>query len=91
MSISANSRYAGSTIVTLDVDGTSVQVIVPAAASSMTFNYVNHVYAASETIDGLAYAYFGDATQWWQIASVNPSIMDWNNLTPGTTIKIPVF
>lgn len=89
MAIAANSRYASSDIVTFDVDGNSRQVIMPTAPTVSTFSYLAHVYSADETIDGLAYTYFGDATQWWQIANVNPEIMDWNNLVPGTTIRIP--
>ena len=89
MAIAPNSRYASADIVTFDVNGNSRQVIMPIEPSVSTFTYINHVYAGDETIDGLAYAYFGDPTQWWQIANVNPEIMDWNSLIPGTTIRIP--
>lgn len=88
--IFSNSRYASNTVITVDVDGASRQVILPAIPSTTTFSYINHIYSGAETIDGLAYQYFGDATQWWQIADINPAIMDWNNITPGTTIRIPV-
>jgi hypothetical protein len=88
--ISATSRYAAATVATFDVNGSSRQVILPIPPSVTTFNFISHVYTADETIDGIAYTYFGDPTQWWQIANVNPEILDWNSLTPGQTILIPV-
>lgn len=89
--IASNSRYVDDTVTTVDVDGTSRQVIILNPPAVSTFSYVSHVYSAAETIDGLAYSYFGDATQWWQIADVNPEIVDWNNIPPGTSIRIPVI
>jgi Phage Tail Protein X len=89
--ISSNSRYADDVVTTVDVSGGSRQVILLNPPVASTFNYTAHVVSGAETIDGLAYAYFGDATQWWQIADINPEILDWNNLTPGTTIRIPVI
>ena len=89
--ISSNSRYASDTVTTVDVDGRARQVILLNPPAASTFNYVSHVVSAADTIDGLAYAYFGDATQWWQIANVNPEVIQWDNLTPGTSIRIPVI
>jgi nucleoid-associated protein YgaU len=89
MTISASSRYAQSTILTLDVNGNSRQVIYPQAGSTFTFTYVTHVYSDDETLDGIADNYYGDPTQWWKIGQANPEIMDWSTLQPGTTLRIP--
>lgn len=89
MAISSTSRYASSTVVTLDVGSSSRQVITAGEPQAVTFNYISHVYTGAETIDGLAYAYFGDATKWWQIAAVNPEIMNWKDIAPGTILRIP--
>jgi hypothetical protein len=64
---------------------------VPDPATALTITFFNHIYAGDETIDGLAYVYFGDPTQWWIIANANPEIMNWNNLAPGTTVRIPTI
>lgn len=89
MAISANSRYANSTIITLDVDGSSRQVIYPRNYGNFSFTYVTHTYSSDETIDGIANTYYGDPTQWWKIAQANPEIMSWYDLTPGVSIRIP--
>jgi hypothetical protein len=87
--ISANSRYAASTVVTVDVGGTSRQVIVPGVQAAYTFPYISHTMTADERVDTLAQIYYGDATLWWAIADGNPEIMDWSNVTPGTVLRIP--
>jgi nucleoid-associated protein YgaU len=89
MTISSDSRYAASTVVTVDVGGISRQVIVPGVQAAYTFPYVSHTMTADESIGGLAQTYYGDATKWWQIADGNPEIMDWDNVTPGTVLRIP--
>lgn len=87
--ITSTSRYANSTVVTLDVGGTSRQVIVPGVQEAYTFPYISHTLTADERVDQLAQTYYGDATQWWQIADGNPEILDWDNVPPGTVLRIP--
>ena len=89
MSISANSRYAQSTVVALDKDGQAVNVIVPSQQWATTITYVSHMLTDLDRLDNLANQYYGDPTQWWQIANANPEIIDWSALTPGTIIRIP--
>lgn len=90
MTIAANSRYVNNTIVTLAVNGADRQVIAMNEPQVTTFQYIAHTYSADETIDNIAFTYLGDPTQWWQIADANPEVMDWNNLTPGSILRIPV-
>lgn len=88
--ISANSRYASSTVVSLDQDGQTVNVIVPGQQVPQTFSYVSHMMTDNDRLDNLSYRYFGDPTQWWQIANANPEWIDWTAVPPGTIIRIPL-
>lgn len=92
MSISANSRYATSTVVALERNGQTINVIVPSQPVTTTINYISHLYSSNDRLDLLANQYFGDPTQWWQIANANPdlNVLDWTSITPGTIIRIPV-
>lgn len=87
--ISSNSRYANSTVVTMDVGGSSRQVIVPGKQQAYTFPYVSHTLTGAERADTLAQTYYGDATKWWMIADGNPEIIDWSSVAPGTILRVP--
>jgi nucleoid-associated protein YgaU len=90
MSISANSRYANSKVAAVDKDGQSVNVIVPGQQWATTITYVSHLLADRDRLDLLANQYYGDPTQWWQIANANPELSpDWSKLVPGTIVRIP--
>jgi nucleoid-associated protein YgaU len=90
MTISANSRYSNSLVVTFDVKGASRQVIVPGEQLAFSFPYVSHTLTDEERLDTLAQTYYGDATQWWKIADGNPDIaLDWSSIPVGTTLRIP--
>ena len=84
-----NSRYADSTVATVDRNGSDISVIVPSAQKTYSFTHVNHQVKAGERVDSLAYQYYTDATLWWRIADANPEIMFWDDLTSGTVIRIP--
>ena len=84
------SRYADSTIVNVAVNGHTRKVIVPSPAQPYTITYRTYVFTESDTLDGLAAQYFGQATMWWKIADANPEVLDWFTILPGTTIRIPV-
>lgn len=87
--ISADSRYADSTLATLDKGGADVAVIVPSAQVSYSFTFIHHVVMVGERIETIAYQYYSDPGLWWHIADANPEIMWFDNLTPGTTLRIP--
>jgi hypothetical protein len=89
VSIAANSRYASSTVVTVNDNGQLRQVIVPSEAVAYTFTYVSHMWTDTDRLDRLANQYTGDPTQWWMIADANPSVMNFATLTPGTVIRVP--
>lgn len=84
-----NSRYANSNITTVMKDGADVAVIVPSAASTYSFAFVNYQVAVGDRIDTLAFRFYGDATQWWRIAQANPEIMFWDNIAVGSIVRVP--
>jgi hypothetical protein len=92
MAISATSRYAASSVVTITSTqtGQPVNVIVPSQQQAYTFSYISHMITDRDRMDLLANQYLGDPTAWWQIADANPDIaLDWSNLVPGTIIRVP--
>lgn len=89
MAISSNSRYANSTVATIDVQGQPRQVIVPSQAQAYTFNYTSHMWSQGDRLDRLAYQYLGDATQWYKIGDSNPELINIGEIEPGTIIRIP--
>lgn len=90
MSILANSRYVNSTVINVTgPEGNTVQVIVPSPAVSWTFSFTSHTWTDQDTVDLLAWTYYGDPTLWWKIGDANPEIMSWFTVQPGTVIRIP--
>jgi nucleoid-associated protein YgaU len=89
--ISANSRYANSTLVpATNLDGNDILAVTFNEPVNTVIQYQNYVVTGSDTIDGLAYKIFGDGTLWWAIANLNPEILDFSAITTGQTIRIPV-
>jgi nucleoid-associated protein YgaU len=87
--IGPTSRYANSSVVTLENNGQGVQVIVPSTPETYTFNYVYYITTAQDRVDTLAEAFYDDPTQWWRIGDANPEIMNWNEIPVGVQIRIP--
>lgn len=89
MTISATSRYAQSSVVSITVNGQSRQTIVSSEQIPFVIQFIFHQVTSNERIDNIAYQYYGDATRWWVIADANPEILDWSTITQGTLIRIP--
>jgi phage tail protein X len=90
MTISATSRYAQSTVLSILVNGQPRQTIVSSEQVPFSIQYTFHQVTSNERIDNIAYQFYGDATRWWVIADANPEILDWSNLPQGTLIRVPV-
>lgn len=76
----------------MDVKGRPRRVVqINPQQDPFSFSYVACQLRQSDTLPGLAYAYYGDATQWWQIADANPQTIFWGPTVPGTIIRIPVL
>lgn len=88
--ITGNSRYVNDTLTTITGnDGINRTTIIQPQPVDVSFSYLVHQVVGFERIDQIAFSYLGDSTAWWQIADVNPEVMYWDSLTPGTSIRIP--
>lgn len=84
------SRYAESAVVKVDHNGTTNLAIEPSLpAQEWLFDFTYHQVSAAETIDQLAFHIYGDGSKWWIIASANPEIIDWFDITAGAIIRVP--
>lgn len=72
-------QKAGKDITTIDVTSVPVKV----SKSSVT-----HRVVEGDTLENIAFKYYGDATYWWVISDEN-DIFDIYNLTIGTLLNIP--
>ena len=90
MTVLAGSRYADSKIATVVKDGQDIAVIVPSEQQPFSFRYTAYQVVEGDRIDNIAYQYYGDPTLWWRIADANPSMMWFDDLTPGIVLRIPV-
>lgn len=48
-----------------------------------------HIYSEGERLDQISQNYYFRPDLWWLIPEYNPTISDFNNITPGTVLKIP--
>lgn len=87
--ITATSRYASSAVTLVEDDrGLHQSVNIPAPTDrAITFTY--YQVEATDRIDMLAFRLYGTGQFWWVLADANPEILDWQNLTPGTILRIP--
>lgn len=89
--ISALSRYASSTIVpAVNLAGNDILAITFTEPVDTVIKYQYHQVTGHDTVDGLAYKIYGDATRWWVIANLNPEIVDFSQLPIGYMLRVPV-
>ncbi|MEU7278681.1 tail protein X [Streptomyces sp. NPDC045431] len=89
--ISANSRFVGSaTVIATNSDGKSRKVILPKEAGIFSASVRIYTWVEGDRVDVVAHRNYGDASQWWRIADVNPSVMNWTEIPAGTRIRIPI-
>jgi hypothetical protein len=85
-----NSRYAANPVVTLVFDGDTqvyrTALRSPPALPPATFG--THYWTETDRLDALSVLYYGDPTMWWVIADLNPEILDFTGLAPGTVIRV---
>jgi nucleoid-associated protein YgaU len=88
--INSKSRYVNSLLAdATNQDGVAVIAVTPSRAVTYTFTYVFYVTNGADRIDTIADAYYGDPTLWWKIGDANPEIMKWDDINPGTVLRIP--
>lgn len=86
MTQALSSRYRGLATVAAD-DRVSLAQRPPAAAPLPPDSIV-HTVVGAETLDLLAWKYYGREDLWWRIADANPTLKPFD-LAPGQTIAIP--
>jgi hypothetical protein len=91
MPLTVNSRYAGLPVFdALDTKGVShptVAIRPPVQLAAGTAVY-EHLVTGVETIEYLAWRYYGDSRMWWKIADAN-DLMFPLDVATGTTLNIP--
>lgn len=88
--ISSNSRYATTKLTTQEINNKSVIYILPPNQIVTVFSYTFYTVTFADRIDSIAATFLGNPALWYKIAQVNPQIMNWLNLQPGTVIRIPL-
>ncbi len=80
------SRYRG--LATVAADGRVSLAQRPPAAAPLPPDSVLHTVVGAETLDLLAWKYYGREDLWWRIADANPGLSLFAP-APGQTIAIP--
>ncbi len=83
---SFSSRYAGLAPVAVDDRISLAQR--PPGADPLPPDSILHTVVGAETLDLLAFQYYGREDLWWRIADANPSLAPFT-LTAGQVIAIP--
>lgn len=64
----------------------AVQASVPSSSDDL-----QHTVKDGETLQNIAYRYYGDSGKWYLIAEANGILNPFKELESGTIIKIPVY
>lgn len=64
----------------------AVQTSVPSSSDD-----IQHMVKDGETLQNIAYRYYGDSGKWYLIAEANGILNPFKELESGTLIKIPVY
>ncbi|MFH9606854.1 hypothetical protein [Streptomyces sp. NPDC017448] len=90
MTIRADSRYANhETSLITGRDGITRETLMPRRPPSISATVADYTWRENDRLDVLAAKQFGDDTMGWVIAQVNPEVMDWLAVSPGTLIRLP--
>ena len=91
MTIQGSSRYFNSDIeyIQLTANGGDTPVVFYDFTEIGKITYDIHVYTQGERLDDIANKYYGKPGLWWVIPEYNPTILDFQNLLPGTELVIP--
>ncbi|WP_159048631.1 hypothetical protein [Streptomyces sp. NRRL F-4489] len=88
--INSGSRYADHPVeIVTDAAGATRQVLGPAPPKTLRVRAISYRWQDGDRVDTVATEFYRDPTQWWRIAEVNPEILDWTEIAPGTAIRIP--
>jgi nucleoid-associated protein YgaU len=82
MALTTSSRYTTQT-------DTATGSVIAVRKVMGSISYTTYVTASNETFEMIAVRIFRDATQYWQIADLNPHVKFPDHIPVGTTIRIP--
>lgn len=92
MPISRNSRYINSQVYTATLDGSNRTLIDSSSRSAVVFTGGStHQVVEGDTLEGIAYKVYGDASKWWAIADANSIYNPLFDLVVGSLLNIPVL
>lgn len=86
--------YKGSRYVNTSVYGRRGETLILDIRGRNYFNEAECEYytvVQGDTIDGIAYKYYGNAQLWWAIMDANPTYQCEVEIRPGEVLKIPPF
>lgn len=91
MSIYKGSRYEYSTIdyFTTVRNGEEKPTVFYSFSELGLVDYWEHVYVQGERLEQIAFKYYNRPEYWWIIPEYNPQILDINNISVGSVLKIP--
>jgi hypothetical protein len=70
-------------------EGDNYPIVYYEVDTSGNSSWYEHVYSKGERLDQIAYKYYYRPDLWWLISEYNPNISDFNNIIPGTVLRIP--
>jgi hypothetical protein len=91
MPLLLSSRYHGSTVYDApDTMGEKKPVVAARLAEKPEDNRssYNHLVTGMETLEYLAFRYFGSSEAWWRIADANPRVFP-TDIGSGQSVSVP--
>lgn len=84
------SRYQGEQLyVQQEPGGAAHQFVLRSTLPSDVPTNRTHAWEESDRIDRVAEKYLGSGDFWWMVLDRNPEVIDPQNITPGTVLRIP--
>lgn len=83
------SRYDNIAVVYTDRRGEAVRGRELRPNPSWAFNFTRYAVREGDRIDIIADSVYGDPEMWYLIADANPDVLDWFQVSPGLTLRIP--
>lgn len=82
-------RYGSLSYIALQNDGDTIPVVRYRPTVNPTIETNPHTCALGDRFDTIANNYYGDSSQWWRIAELNPHVNHLAVLKPGQRIRVP--
>lgn len=93
MTIYIGSRYESSVVdfVATETRATAVTPVVFYEFTAMgLLTYEQYTWKRGDRLDNIAQTFYGRPEMWWVVAEYNPELLDPQNITEGTVLRIPI-